>query len=96
MCTGNYVDAEHLLTRIDPVAVGPSFVPIPVRLVINADGTVKQVHVIRATSGQRDSIERALAQWKLKPYEAGGQDVEIETGLLIKFTQAGGVSYSEF
>jgi hypothetical protein len=58
------------------------------------DGSVKHVHVIRASSGQRDSIEKALALWKLKPDEIDGRTNEIETGLLIKFTAAGGVNYS--
>jgi hypothetical protein len=93
-CIGKYADAEHLLSKVDPVAVAPSFIPIPVRIVVGKDGSVKHVHVIRATSGQRETIERALAQWKLKPHETNGRTNEIETGLLIKFTPAGGVSYS--
>jgi hypothetical protein len=46
--------------------------------------TVEHVHVIRATSGQRETIERALTQWKLKPHEINGRTNEIETGLLIR------------
>jgi hypothetical protein len=93
-CIGNYADADHLLSKVDPAAVAPSLIPIPVRVVVGSDGIVKHVHVIRATSGQRDSIERALALWKLKPHEIDGRTSEIETGLLIKFTPAGGVNYS--
>jgi hypothetical protein len=93
-CIGNYADAEHLMIKVDPAAVAPSFIPIPVRIVVGRDGSVKHVHVIRATSGQRETIERALAQWKLKPHEINGRTNEIETGLLIRFTPAGGVSYS--
>jgi hypothetical protein len=94
MCVGHYADTQHLLTRIDPAAVSPSFIPIPVRVVINPDGSVKHVHVIRATTGQRESIEKALGQWKMKPREADAPVSEIETGLLIKFTPSGGVNYS--
>jgi hypothetical protein len=94
MCVGNYADAEHLLTKVDPAAVAPSFIPIPVRMVVDSSGGVQHVHVIRATSAQRDSIERALGQWKLKPHEVDGRTNEVETGLLIKFTPAGGVIYS--
>src|SRR5271154_3227750 len=94
MCIGNYADAEHLLSKIDPAAVAPSFIPIPVRMVVGSDGSVEHVHVIRATSAQRDSIERALAQWKFKTHEVDGRTNEIETGLFIKFTPAGGVNYS--
>jgi hypothetical protein len=93
-CIGKYADTEHLVSKVDPAAVAPTFLPIPVRIVIGSDGNVKHVHVIRATSGQRDSIERALALWKFKPHEIDGQMSEIETGLLIKFTATGGVNYS--
>jgi hypothetical protein len=94
MCIGNYAGAAHLVRKVDPAAVVPTFVPIPVRIVVGGDGSVEHVHVIRATSGQRDSIERALGQWKLKSYEVDGRPTQIETGLLIKFTPTGGVSYS--
>jgi hypothetical protein len=93
VCIGGYADAEHLLRKVDPAAVVPTFVPIPVRMVVGGDGSVEQVHIIRATSGQRDSIERALGQWKLKPYEIDGRKTEIETGLVIKFTPTGAVQY---
>jgi hypothetical protein len=94
ICIRSYADAQHLLTKIDPAAVAPSSIPIPVRMVVGTDGGVQHVHVIRATSAQRDSIERALGQWKFKTHEIDGRTNEIETGLLIKFTPAGGVSYS--
>jgi len=92
-CIGNYADRQHVLAKVDPAAVVPVFVPIPVRMIIGADGSVEHVHVIRATAGQRDSIERALTQWKFKPWEIDERAAEIETGLLIKFTPAGGISY---
>ncbi len=93
-CIGNYADAEHLLSKVDPAAVAPSFIPIPVRIAVGRDGSVKHVHVIRATSAQRETIDRALVLWRLKPHEIDGRTNEIETGLVIKFTPAGGVSYS--
>jgi hypothetical protein len=45
-----------------------------------------ETHVIRATAGQRASIENALYQWKFKPYVMDGRSVEVETGLLYRFT----------
>jgi hypothetical protein len=69
-------------------------VPIPVRIIVGADGAVKHVHVIRATDDQRAGIEQALLQWKLKPYEVDGRATEVETGLVIQFSASGGASYS--
>jgi hypothetical protein len=93
VCVGGYADAEHVLRKVDPAAIVPTFVPIPVRIVVGGDGSVEHVHVIRATRGQRDSIERALGQWKLKPPEIDGRRTEIETGLVIRFTPTGAVHY---
>jgi hypothetical protein len=52
------------------------------------EGAVKHVHVIRATDEQRKSIEGALRQWKFKPYRLDGRAVEIETGVVFRFTMA--------
>jgi hypothetical protein len=94
MCIRNYADKEHLLAKVDPPAITPALIPIPVRIVVGTDGTVDHVHVIRATSAQRTNIENALGQWKFKPYESERRAIQIETGLLIEFTPAGGVKYS--
>ncbi len=94
MCMSNYADKEHLKAKVDPPAITPALIPIPVRIVIGSDGSVDHVHVIRATSAQRASIESALRQWKFEPYESEHRTIQIETGLLIEFTPAGGVKYS--
>jgi hypothetical protein len=94
VCIDNYADAKNLLTKIDPPAIGPTFVPIPIRIIIGADGSVKDVHVISATVEQRNSIERAIAQWKFRPREMDGRADEIETGVLIEFRPGGVVRYS--
>ena len=55
--------------------------PIPARIIVGIDGTVKHVHVIRATELQRKGLEDALRQWTFKPHVVAGQAVEVETGL---------------
>jgi hypothetical protein len=79
-CIGNYADAEHLLAKVDPAAVAPSFIPIPVRIVVRRDGSVKHVHVIRATNAQRETIERALALWRLKPMRLTARPTKSRPG----------------
>ena len=88
LCIENYAVPENLVRRIEPVPVGPKFMPIPVRVIVDTEGGVKHIHVIRATDGQRKSIEDALRQWKFKPYRMNGQAMEIETGLVFRFTVA--------
>ena len=94
VCIDNYAKAENLVAKVDPEATGPTFTPIPIRIIISVDGSVKHVHVIRATVEQRNSIERALGQWKFKPPAMDGRAAEIETGLLIEFRPGGVVRYS--
>jgi hypothetical protein len=85
-CVKDYADGDNVLHKVSPAPVGPRFVPIPVRIIVGADGSVKNVHVIRATDDQRRSIETALSQWKLRPYRAGGRASPVETGLVFNFT----------
>jgi hypothetical protein len=89
MCMKGYATDETTLRQIKPVMVGRSYAPIPVRVIISTDGTVKWVHVIYATPDQRRSIEDAVRQWKFRPYVKGGYAREIETGLLFRFTPHG-------
>ncbi len=84
-CVKDYADGDNVLQRVGPLPVGPKFIPIPVRIIVGAGGSVKHVHVIRATDDQRRSIEEALYQWKFKPYEINGHPSPVETGLVFKF-----------
>jgi hypothetical protein len=88
-CFKNYAVPENLLWKVEPAIPGPAFTPIPVRIIVGADGKVKHVHVIRATVDQRRSIEHALAQWQLRPYSVQGHAVEVETGLVFQAKQMG-------
>jgi hypothetical protein len=92
-CIKNHARPENVLTRVHPVPVAPIGVHIPVRIIVAADGTVKHVHAIHATADQRASIETALRQWKLRPYEVDGRAADVETGLVIQFTPQGSVRY---
>jgi hypothetical protein len=84
-CVKDYTVGDNVQYKVAPRPVGPNFVPIPVRIIVGADGNVKHVHVIRATDEQRRSIEDALYRWKLKPYEVNGHPSSVETGLEFKF-----------
>jgi hypothetical protein len=89
-CVENYATPDNLVQSVIPApAVGPKFAAIPVRFVIDTQGGVKQIHVIRASPEQRKSIEDALHQWKFKPYRLNERAVEIETGHVFQFSAAG-------
>jgi hypothetical protein len=84
-CLKDYATDETVLSKVQPLPLGPAFTPIPVRIVIDTNGVVQAVHVIRATAEQRQSIENAVRQWRFKPRVVKGRDVEVETGLSFRF-----------
>ena len=93
VCMKNQADTRNVVARVDPPAIAP-FAPIPVRVVIGADGGVKHVNVIRATADQSNAIETALGKWKFRTSETLASGADIETGLVIEFTHEGHVRYS--
>jgi hypothetical protein len=86
-CIRNYAVGDNLLSKVEPAITGSIATPIPVRIIVGTDGSVKHVHVIRATAEQRKGIESALRQWKLRAYEIEGKAVEIETGVVFQLRQ---------
>jgi hypothetical protein len=86
VCVRDYAASQNVLKKVAPLPTGPAFTPIPVRIIVGTDGTVKSVHVIRATADQRQSIENAILQWQFKPLMIKGRGVDVETGLLYRFS----------
>ena len=86
LCVRDYAVSENILQRVEPAVVGPRFTSIPVRIVIDREGSVKHIHVIHASDEQRRSVEEALRGWQCCPPRVDGRAVEIETGLLFRFT----------
>jgi hypothetical protein len=85
-CAENHALPKNASRRMEPVPDGAMFVPIPVRIIVDTAGRVKHVHVIRAGARQRRAIKEALHRWTFKPYQLNGRTVEIETGLVFRFT----------
>lgn len=85
LCIDHYATDATIRHQVAPAPVGPTFLKIPVRIIIGRDGKVKHVHVIRAFPAQAKSIADAVNQWEFKPYEVQGEPVEIETGIVFQF-----------
>ena len=81
-CLKDYA-SENIVSRVEPEAVGAKATSIPVRMIVATDGSVKHVHVIRASATQRRNIEEAVRQWKFKSYVKQGHPVEVETGVMF-------------
>jgi hypothetical protein len=85
VCMKDYVTAETMVHRLDPLQVDLNGVTVPVRVIIGLDGKVQHAHVISGTSGQRRAIEEALMHWEFRPLELAGHPTEVETGLAFEF-----------
>jgi hypothetical protein len=85
VCIKDFADAENVTQRVEPNPADPKFTPIPVRIIIDRKGAVKQVHVIYGSPQQRRNVEEALWLWKFKPPRVNDESVEVETGLLFQF-----------
>jgi hypothetical protein len=86
-CIRDYA-SENVVHRVEPDAVGARAVSIPVRMIVATDGSVRHVHVIRASAAQRRNIEEAVRQWKFKPHVEQGHPVEVETGMTFNLKPA--------
>jgi len=79
-CLKDYA-SENVLHRVDPDPIGGRPESIPVRVIVGTDGSVKQVHVIRASAVRRRNVEEAVKQWKFAPFIKQGRAIEVETGM---------------
>ena len=86
-CLKDYA-SENIVSRVEPEGVGAKAVSIPVRMIVATDGSVKHVHVIRASAAQRRNIEEAVRQWKFKPHVKQGHPAEVETGVMFNLKPA--------
>jgi hypothetical protein len=56
---------------------------IPVRVLIDAAGNVKHVHLLTAFPEQSQAIIAAVRTWRFKPYVVDGHPAEVETGMVF-------------
>lgn len=86
VCIKDYASGENVIDRVSPVLTEHRFNAIPVRIIIDKNGSVKHVHFLRAFPDQAEVITDALKQWKFKPYLQNGQPVEVETGIMFGYS----------
>lgn len=82
-CVGGYANEGNVLAKEDPRFLTPHFNTVPVRVIVDAKGRVKHVHLISAFPDQAQAILAALHKWTFKPYRADGKAVEVETGMVF-------------
>jgi hypothetical protein len=83
VCIRDYARGENMIARVDPVFTEHRFNPVPVRIIIDKEGSVKHIHFLSAFTDQAKVITDTLVKWKFKPYWQDGQAIEVETGILF-------------
>jgi len=83
VCLKDYANGENVIERVDPVFVEHKYNPVPVRIIIDQGGSVKQIHFLSAFPDQTKAVTTALQRWKFRPYLRDGKPVEVETGILF-------------
>jgi hypothetical protein len=83
LCIKDYARDENLVSRVEPTFTERRFNPIPVRIIIDREGTIRHIHFLRAFPEQAKAITDALGQWKFRPYVKDGHPIEVETGILF-------------
>jgi len=56
---------------------------IPVRVILDAEGKVRHIHLLSAFPEQSEAILQALRDWRFQPYAPDGKPAELETGLVF-------------
>lgn len=79
LCRSDY---NEVVKKTDPRFTN-RYNTIPVRLIIDAGGRVKHIHLLSAYPEQSEAILAALRTWRFKPYREGGRAVEVETGMVF-------------
>jgi hypothetical protein len=83
-CVKDFAGPGTVQQQVTPSLTGPKFTKIPVRIVVEADGTIGHTHVINALPDQRAAIVAALTQWRFSPYRQDGEARPVETGLAFE------------
>ena len=92
VCIRDFANDDTVLERENPVFTEPRFNQVPVRIVIDQEGKVKQIHFLSAFPEQAKAVTDALSQWRFKPYLIDGQPVEVETGVVFGRASRSGFS----
>src|SRR3954454_3057495 len=82
-CVNDYASGANIIEKTDPILTTHRFNTIPVRVLIDANGRVKHVHLLSAFPEQSQTIIAALRTWRFKPYRINAKAVPIETGIVF-------------
>jgi hypothetical protein len=80
-CVNDYA-RDNVVAKTTP-GFAQRYNTIPVRVIIDAEGKVRHIHLLSAFPEQSHAILTALSEWRFKPYMVDGRAVEVETGMVF-------------
>lgn len=80
-CVNDYA-RDHVVAKTTP-QFAQRYNTIPVRVIIDAEGKVRHIHLLSAFPEQSQAILTALRDWRFQPYMVDGKAAEVETGLVF-------------
>ena len=80
-CVNDYA-RDNIVAKTTP-GFAQRYNTIPVRIIIDAEGKVRHIHLLSAFPEQSHAILAALREWRFKPYMVDGKTVEVETGMVF-------------
>lgn len=80
-CVNDYA-RDNVVAKTTP-QFAQRYNTIPVRVIIDAEGKVRHIHLLSAFPEQSHAVLTALRDWRFKPYMVDGKAVEVETGLVF-------------
>jgi protein TonB len=80
-CINDYA-RDHVVAKTTPEFT-QRYNTILVRVIIDAEGKVRHIHLLSAFPEQSQPILTALREWRFKPYMVDGKAVEVETGMVF-------------
>jgi hypothetical protein len=80
-CINDYA-RDHAVAKPTP-EFAQRYNTIPVRVIIDAEGKVRHIHLLSAFPEQSQAILTALREWRFQPSVVDGKPVEVETGLVF-------------
>jgi hypothetical protein len=83
LCVANWAEDQNVIAKEPPPFTTKHFNTIPVRVIVDAKGRVKHVHLLSAYPEQAQAILAAVREWTFKPYRVGGRAREVETGIVF-------------
>jgi protein TonB len=88
------MDPARLIRQVNPVYPPIAKIAriqgiVELHAIIGRDGSIENLQVVSGPPSLVEAAQNAVRQWRYKPTYLGGQPVEVETTITVRFTLSG-------